>query len=131
MAERGEVVTWSDLLLSFGPSFAPELPEFALPELPELPGFSGLPAAGVVVLPELDPEPEFPPAFEFELLPELEFEFGLFEELEFPPAFELLLALVLGLPLVFGLAAMAAPEKNIEMASAAAVRPRDFFTNAP
>jgi hypothetical protein len=109
----------------------PELPGFELPgfELPELPGFSGLPVAGVVEFPPTEPELEFPPAFAFE--------FGLLEELEFPPAFELLLALplelelVVGLPFAFGLAAMAAPEKNIEIAKAAAVRPSDFFIYAP
>jgi hypothetical protein len=98
----------------------PELPGF---ELPELPGFSGLPGAGVVELPPTEPE--------LGILPELAFEFGLLEELELPPAFELLLELALGLPLVFGLAAMAAPEKNIENAKAAAVRPSDFFIYAP
>jgi hypothetical protein len=98
-----------------------ELPEFALPELPEfpeLPGFSGLPVAGAVEL----PAPEAAPTA------------GL--AAEFPLPFAFALALVVGLPealpLLFGLlAAKAALEKIIDNAKAVATSLVRFFTCAP
>jgi hypothetical protein len=98
-----------------------ELPEFALPELPEfpeLPGFSGLPVAGAVELPVPDAAPTA----------------GL--AAAFPMPLEFALALVFGLPealpLLFGLlAAKAALEKIIDNANAVATILVRFFTCAP